>query len=317
VLAELRREGPLLQVDLAGLDDDAVAAFLARRTGATDPGAARRYRARSGGNPFFLDELVREAREAGGDVADPPAGVRDVIGRRLARLGESTLRALDVTAVCGLEFDVPTLASVDDRPVAEVLEALDGAIEAALVAAADGRGRYAFAHALVAETIVGALPASRRARLHLGIADVLADRHGAGEAGAGEVVRHLRGAGALAGGERLASWELAAAREAAEALAHSDAAAHYEAALAARSGRRRPATGRDPPRPWRRARPCGAAEAGAGRFRRGRRARPGVRRSGSARAGGPGPRRDGGRDRRGRSHGGAPPRGGARGDAGR
>ncbi len=235
-LADLRREGPLAHVELAGLDDDAVAALLARRTGASDDESARRYRARSGGNPFFLDELLREAQEAGGDAEGPPAGVREVIARRLARLGEPTLSALDVAAVCGLEFDVTTLARVDDRPVVELLEALDGAIEAALVAATDRRGRYAFAHALVGEAIAGALPASRRARLHLRIADVLAERHDAGEAGAGEVVRHLRAAGALAGGERLAAWELTAAREATAALAHSDAAAHYDAALAARSG---------------------------------------------------------------------------------
>ncbi|HSD77606.1 MAG TPA: AAA family ATPase, partial [Solirubrobacteraceae bacterium] len=235
-LAELRREGPLVRVELAGLDDDAVGALLARRTGATDLESARRYRARSGGNPFFLDELLREAQEAGGDVEGPPAGVRDVIGRRLARLDGATLRALDVAAVWGTEFDVAALARVDDRPVLEVLEALDGAVEAALVAATDRQGRYAFAHAIVAETIVSALPASRRARLHLQIAEVLAERHAAGEVGAGEVVRHLRAAGTLAGGERLATWELAAAREATAALAHAEAAAHYEAVLAARPG---------------------------------------------------------------------------------
>jgi DNA-binding SARP family transcriptional activator len=100
-LAELRREGPLVHVDLAGLDDDAVAALLARRTGASDPETARRYRARSGGNPFFLEELLREAQEAGGEVGGPPAGVREVIARRLARLDTSTLRALDVAAVFG------------------------------------------------------------------------------------------------------------------------------------------------------------------------------------------------------------------------
>ena len=234
-LAELRREGPLVHVELAGLDEDAVAALLARRTGASDHESARRYRARSGGNPFFVEELLREAQEAGRDVEGPPAGVREVIARRLARLDDSTLRALDVAAVCGLEFDVTTLARVDDRPVVEVLEALDGAIEAALVAATDRRARYAFAHALVGETIVCALPASRLARLHLQIAEILADRHDSGEVGAGELVRHLRAAGALASDDRLAAWELAAAREATVALAHSDAAAHYEAALAVRS----------------------------------------------------------------------------------
>ncbi|HEX2105197.1 MAG TPA: AAA family ATPase [Solirubrobacteraceae bacterium] len=235
-LADLRREGPLVHVDLTGLDEEAVGALLTRRIGVTDHETARRFRARSGGNPFFLNELLREAREGGGDAQAPPAGVRDVITRRLARLDESTLRALDAAAVSGLEFDVTTVARVEDRPVVELLEALDGAIAAALVAPTDQPGRHAFAHALVAETIVAALPASRRARLHLRTADVLADRHDAGEVGAGEVVRHLRAAAPLGGGERLATWELAAAREATLALAHSDAAAHYEAALAARPG---------------------------------------------------------------------------------
>jgi predicted ATPase len=203
-LAELRREGPLVHVELAGLDDDAVAALLARRTGVSDRESARRYRARSGGNPYWQpvlpNELLREAQAAGGKVEGPPAGVREVIARRLARLDDSTRRTLAVAAVCGLEFEASTLAWVDDRPVVEVLEALDGAIEAALVAEIDPAGRYTFAHTLLGETIVSALPASRRARLHLQIADILADRHDAGEVGAGEVVRHLRGAGALAGG---------------------------------------------------------------------------------------------------------------------
>ncbi len=103
-------------------------------------------------------------------------------------------------------------------------------------------GRFAFAHALVGEAIASALPASRRARLHLQVAEVLAGRHDAREVGAGEVVRHLRGAGTLADDERLATWELAAAREATAALADSDAAAHYEAALAA--GARDPSAAR-------------------------------------------------------------------------
>lgn len=231
-LAELRREGPLVHVDLAGLDEEAVAALLARRTGTSDPEAARRLRARSGGNPFFLGELLREAQETGGDAEGPPAGVREVIGRRLARLDDATRGALEVAAVCGLEFDLTTLAEAHERPVVDVLEALDGACVAALVAATDQPGRYAFAHALVAETIVATLAASRRARLHLRVADVLAEHYTAGTARAGEVVFHLRAAGPLAGAERLTTWERAAAREAAAALADADAAAHYEAALA-------------------------------------------------------------------------------------
>ncbi|HEV2776459.1 MAG TPA: AAA family ATPase, partial [Solirubrobacteraceae bacterium] len=234
-LAELRREGPVVDVALAGLDEGAVAALIARRGGSPDQESAQRYRTRSGGNPLFLGELLRAGQDTA-DIAGPPAGVRDMIARRLARLDPPAVRALEVAAVCGVEFDVSLLGRVDDRPVVEVLEALDAAIDAALVVPSDRRGRFAFAHALVSEAIVHGLPASRRARLHLRVADVLADRHDDGGAGAGAVVRHLRGAGPLAGDDRLATWEVAAAHEASAALAHAEAAAHLEAALAARSG---------------------------------------------------------------------------------
>ena len=185
-----------------------------------------------------------------------PAGVREVIAQRLERLDGETTLVLELAAVAGLEFDVPTLAGAGKRPVAEVLRALDDATRTALVKVNEPATRYAFAHALVVETILGALPPSRRAQLHLQLAEVLADGHEAGAVG-GEVARHLRAAGALVDAERRASWELAAAREATAALAHADAAGHYEAALAAAGGRRHPdellALGRSHDRAGRRA----------------------------------------------------------------
>ncbi len=257
VLAELRREGPLVHVDLAGLDDDAVGALLAEHTGSADREVARRYRARSGGNPFFLDELLRAEREAGPGSDEVPAGVREVIAQRLERLDGETMLVLELAAVAGLEFDVHTLAGAGERPVAEVLRALDDATRTALVKVNEPARRYAFAHALVVETILAAQPPSRRAQLHLQLAGVLADGHEDGTVGAGEVARHLRAAGALVDAERRASWELAAAREATAALAHADAAGHYEAALAAAGGRRDPelllALGRSHDRAGRRA----------------------------------------------------------------
>ena len=89
-LADLRREGPLVRLALRGLDEEAVAAVLARHDADGDAAA---YRERTGGNPFFLDELLREEAEGGGTGAPPP-GVREVIGRRIARLpGPAPLRA--------------------------------------------------------------------------------------------------------------------------------------------------------------------------------------------------------------------------------
>jgi DNA-binding SARP family transcriptional activator/tetratricopeptide (TPR) repeat protein len=233
-VAELRREGPVTGVALTGLDEEAVAAVVARLAGRADPDAVRGYRRRTGGNPLFLGELLRDEGERGGAAPEPSPGVRDVVGRRLARLGPQAVDVLALAAVRGLEFDLATVAEAGGRDPADVLEALDGALETGLVQAAGAPGRLAFAHALVAETLVAALPASRRARLHLQLAEHLAGRHAAGRgATAGEVAGHLRAAAPLAPPATLAEWELAAAREARAALAHAEAAAHFEAALAA------------------------------------------------------------------------------------
>jgi hypothetical protein len=116
-LADLRREGPLVQIALSGLDEDAVAAVLARHDATGDAAA---YRERTGGNPCFLDELLRDEAEHGTSAAPPP-GVREVIGRRLNRLSASARYALAAGAAQGLEFE----------PLALDDEALDGLAEAA------------------------------------------------------------------------------------------------------------------------------------------------------------------------------------------
>lgn len=216
-LADLRREVPLLQLELTGLDTEAVAAILARRRAHGDPAA---YRARTGGNPFFLDELLREEVEGDGP---PPPGVREVIGRRIARLPASARDVLQAGAAQGREFE-PLLLTAP----ALVMAGLAAATEAGLLTQV-GPSRYAFAHALVRETVLAGMDLARRAALHHQIAGVLATSGGP----KGEIAKHLRHAGPLVPAERRIAAELDAAREAEAMLAFEDAAAHYEAALAA------------------------------------------------------------------------------------
>ncbi len=227
-LAELRRAGPLLQEMLTGLDEETVAMLLARQS--VDVAASGRYRERTGGNPFFLEELLRDEEEREGVSERPPAGVREVVDRRLARLTATARDVLALAAATGLRFDLQTLAEAGEWPSGELLDALEeGKAAGLIVGGADGR--YAFAHALVAESITSSLPASRHARLHVQLADAL---EASGVARAGVVASHLEAAGPLAPGERVSHWSLAAAREATEALAHEDAATHLSTALAAR-----------------------------------------------------------------------------------
>lgn len=218
-IADLRREGPLVQLGLDGLDEDAVAAVLARRDASGDAAA---YRARTGGNPFFLDELLREEAE-GFPGGPPPPGVREVIGRRIARLPAPARCVLQQGAAQGMEFE-PLVLSTAER----VLDGLEDAVGAGLLTQV-GAHRYAFPHGLIAETVLADMSPSRRLFMHLRIAEALTELGRP----AGEIARHVRAAGPLAPAERLIEVELATARQAEARLAFEDAAAHYEAALAA------------------------------------------------------------------------------------
>jgi hypothetical protein len=57
-LAELARQGDATRVDLVGLPAEAVGDWVARRSGAADPHAAQNVHARTGGNPFFVREVL-------------------------------------------------------------------------------------------------------------------------------------------------------------------------------------------------------------------------------------------------------------------
>jgi predicted ATPase len=144
----------------------------------------------SGGNPFFLDEIVRQAR-GGGDWAASAVrshGVRSAIRQRLAPLPEATRHLLDAAAVAGRDFDLPLLAVALDVPRASVLEQLAPAMEGGIVAAIAGRaGRYRFTHALIRETIYEEVRPSQSVALHRRLGEVLEARFQA----AGEAESHL------------------------------------------------------------------------------------------------------------------------------
>ena len=112
---------------------------LLARHGASTPPRRSRYRERTGGNPFFLEELLRDERERDGAAEGPPAGVRDVVDRRLARLTDAAREVLALAATVGLRFDLKGLAAAGDWPSDALLDALDEAVAAGLVVERRGR----------------------------------------------------------------------------------------------------------------------------------------------------------------------------------
>jgi len=83
-----------------------------------------------------------------------PEGIRHVLGRRLNRLPEAVNAILAAACVQGREFDLDVVARAAGLSSDEVLDSLEEAMDARLVAEAGTRpGRFRFAHALVRETL--------------------------------------------------------------------------------------------------------------------------------------------------------------------
>ncbi len=194
----------------------------------------------SAGNPFYVDELV-QLLSAQGRLHDAsaanrplplPDGVRDAIRRRLDPLEPFVLQALCAAAVIGGEFGLHTLAGVLDEPPSAVLEWLDVPLRNGLVTVGRDAGRYAFAHALVRDTLLESLGATRRARLHLVVAVALEEGYGDDlEQHLAEIAHHFLQAAAEDGAERAVDYAARAAQRAVGQFAYEEAARLYERGL--------------------------------------------------------------------------------------
>ncbi|MGW3351945.1 BTAD domain-containing putative transcriptional regulator [Nonomuraea rubra] len=164
--AALSRRGAV-RLALTGLDLGELAGLVPREV--ASPQVLRVLRDRTGGNPFFVTELVR-LMIAGADPREAlPLGVKDVVLGRVGRLPTATGELLRVAAVTGREFDAAVTAEAAGLSLDETLDVLEPAVRTSLLV--EGRpGRLRFAHALVQEALSDALTPMGRARLHAAVA---------------------------------------------------------------------------------------------------------------------------------------------------
>ncbi|MFL5861879.1 MAG: ATP-binding protein [Solirubrobacteraceae bacterium] len=226
-LSELKRNGALDRLDLRGLPLDDVAE-LARSILGSDE-IAPRVHARTEGNAFFVEEVLRELAQSGPHVV--PESVRHSVGVRLSRMSEDANELIATAAILGLEHDARALQATSGLQAQAVEAALDEILHAHLFRSTSIPQRFAFAHALVRESVLDECNVLRRARLHRRAAEALADL--GEEHHLQEIAMHLFEAASPADARHAAAMLLRAGHRALGRLAYEDAAEFFDRAIQA------------------------------------------------------------------------------------
>ncbi len=181
MLARLARTPATERLRLTGLTDETSRDLLGDRLGWwPDEALATRAAARTGGNPFFLQELARLVR----DSQDPqlawddiPGTVHDVLTHRLSRLPLEARRLLDVAAVVGRDCELGLLEAVSGLSPDDVDSGLAAAVASGLAVEVGSVAPVLhFQHALIREALYAQLGARARMRLHAAVGQAMSLR---------------------------------------------------------------------------------------------------------------------------------------------
>jgi len=173
-LAELRRlfnrTGRFHEIGLEGLPRSAIEEMVAA-CGASelvDEGVIDRLQQVTGGNPFFILEILSAIRE-GGRTADPQSlpitrSIQTLVETRLDRLNRVARQVLEASAVLAPRLEVPLIEYTSGRQEFELGDALDELANHHLLQSANGG--YRFCHDLLRQAVYQGLNAWRCRLLH-------------------------------------------------------------------------------------------------------------------------------------------------------
>ena len=171
-------------LELEPLDEDDVAALVARHV--ADPSAelVRQIAALSGGIPFAVNELARRA-------ADEPRWVQSLDANMIGGIEPATREVLQRVAVVGSSFDTDEFVALSALSEEDAFDQLDQALAASIIESASAG--YRFRHGLVREALLDDVPPHRRRQIHRDAASRLIEL----DASAARIGHHLLESGAM------------------------------------------------------------------------------------------------------------------------
>jgi len=243
-LTRVLRHREVGQLSLTGFDPEETEDLLADRVGAqAEPDDLLALCSVTGGNPYFLDELVRdrsidEIRGFGAlrEAAGIAKTLVDQLARHIEAMAPDSRRLLEWAAVLGTSFSWAQMIrfaeeAIPDEP-APSRAALDRALSGRLLELDERPGRIRFVHPLVASAVLRDLPRLDLARLYGLAGTLLARELGEGPGSAAALAPLFTKAAHLPefAGHALRH-SIRAGYEAALQHAHDSAAEHYRNAL--------------------------------------------------------------------------------------
>jgi DNA-binding NarL/FixJ family response regulator/tetratricopeptide (TPR) repeat protein len=169
LLVDLERRRSVVHVRLQRLDQAAVGEMLnAVYDRPVSYAVTHHLFHRTGGNPFFLEELLLSA----GDVEPErlidlplPWSLSELVLRHLEGLTPEGRRVVDAAAVLGQRISFDLLAAVAGTGEDELIDVLRQVVAAGLLVEME-TDVFAFRHALTREAVIGQLLGRERRRLH-------------------------------------------------------------------------------------------------------------------------------------------------------
>ncbi|HEX5547814.1 MAG TPA: AAA family ATPase [Ktedonobacterales bacterium] len=216
--------------------------------GSLEPSASKLLSRQGEGNPFFVEELLRNWAETGALArtesmepnqgrwsitpaaaeAEIPSSILTLVRQRLVRLPADTVELLHTAAIIGRIFESALLAEITGSEPESVEERLLVAARAQLIRSMRP-GAFAFAHDRVRECLYSDVTAARRTRLHTRLGRLLEARADSPDARrVADLAFHFTRSGDR---ERGVTYARQAAESAMAAYAFEEAMAHYRNAL--------------------------------------------------------------------------------------
>ena len=246
VLADLSRERRADEIVLASLSREELTSMISAIFDGAEIGDefVDAMYSRTGGNPFFVEELLKVLIERGdlyldaGDWArrdlaeiEMPLTVRESLLARARNLSSRALEMLHIAALASDDLDVNVLAAAIGLAPYVVEEDISECLNLQLVAERRGAAQrsYVFRHALTREALSDEVIGPDRRRGHLRIAEAIVKMHEDQlDAFAAQLADHF-----LAGGDAARAVEFArrAAEVAASSFAVNEAGRRYEQTL--------------------------------------------------------------------------------------